>query len=637
MHSKTIQLGVIVLALRLLGKFHLPVPRILSTVALLLGVSRKAGYEAATRIEKLLSGEGQSQRGEDFEREVLRLRIQNQVLTYERDHPGVRFRERGCHLPGEAKSLCVRILRDFREELSESEIASLVGVSLTSLRRWHDEADADGNFPSKPDDRGQHSRANAEDVRQVLAEFKKLKEEGTSLTLEAFTEHYKRAYPHKPLDRRTITRILQAEGLLEVKTRSSPKPYHDQFEIYIPGAQVAVDATKAKVRFIAGEPETIIMSKEVALDVATCAVLGEALEVNENSDGVQRALVQARQECVSLLAVLSDNGPANRAEKTRACVERVSAVGQVFSFPYRPQTNGHLEGFFGQFSRVVGTIEIDDSSRETIARSVVEVIYRIYFHFHNHSPRKRLGDLAPMEYFRRYSSAPREKVEEARRGLHRQRERAAARRYPPERLCDPRFRSLVAGVLERNRIEKPLDEALKALLHYDNQAIESSSEAFYSYSQRDSFQEQKRTFSYFMGIVRKKQTEIDEARKREEAQALQARRFHQEQKEQQREVQREKAQEEEDLRREPERVVLQYAELLLTGGLRFKPRAFLESLRRGLKALIELGRPRRVIEQLALTIRSWAKYSEQLKDEMVEILRTEFQALVARGYHDSAG
>ena len=102
--SKTIQLGVIVLALRCIGKLHVPVPRIISLVARLLGVSRKAGYEAAERIEKALSEKAGKSAEKDLRRENLILRIRNQVLTYECGHPGVRFGERGRHLPAEARS-----------------------------------------------------------------------------------------------------------------------------------------------------------------------------------------------------------------------------------------------------------------------------------------------------------------------------------------------------------------------------------------------------------------------------------------------------------------------------------------------------------------------------------------------------
>lgn len=114
--SKTNQLGVIVLALSLIVKLHVTAPRIVSLAARLLGVSRKAGYKAAERIEKALSEKGDKSAQKDLRRENLILRIRNQVLTYECGHPGVRFRERGRHLPPEARSFCVRLLRDFKQE-----------------------------------------------------------------------------------------------------------------------------------------------------------------------------------------------------------------------------------------------------------------------------------------------------------------------------------------------------------------------------------------------------------------------------------------------------------------------------------------------------------------------------------------
>ena len=128
-------------------------------------------------------------------------------------------------------------------------------------------------------------------------------------------------------------------------------------------------------------------------------------------------------------------------------------------------------------------------------------------------------------------------------------------------------------------------------------------------------------------VALSKRLEIDEARVREEVEALKARRFEEDLKAHQRELEREKAQEEKDLRSEPERVILNYAELLLAGGLKFLRATLLESLRKGLKALLELERPREVVKHLAATIRSWAKYREQLKDQMVELLYAEYEAL----------
>ena len=86
--SKTIKLVVIILALGGLGKQGFSLPRIVAPVALLLGISRKSGYQAAWRIVEILRrAEQKAEAGSDFRRENTLLRIQLQVVTFERDHP----------------------------------------------------------------------------------------------------------------------------------------------------------------------------------------------------------------------------------------------------------------------------------------------------------------------------------------------------------------------------------------------------------------------------------------------------------------------------------------------------------------------------------------------------------------------
>ena len=133
--SKTIQLGVIILALQLLVHLKFPIPRLVRAVAHRLGVSRKSGYQGARRVLEILQDPERNHPDDSLGREVLHLRIQNQVLTYEREHPEVRFADRLRHLPEEAKSLCVRIFRDFQDKLPKSEIAQILGVSSAGIRR----------------------------------------------------------------------------------------------------------------------------------------------------------------------------------------------------------------------------------------------------------------------------------------------------------------------------------------------------------------------------------------------------------------------------------------------------------------------------------------------------------------------
>jgi transposase InsO family protein len=627
--SKKIQLGVIILALQLLGTLKIPfVPRIVRRAAQLFGVSRKSGYQAARWIREVLQNQPAAGPEDPLRRENIRLRIQNQVLAFERDHPGVRFADRHAHLPPEARSLCVRILRDFQSELSESSIAAEIGVPLSSLRRWDHAAGADFRFPEKPERRGTHRRAGPEDVARVIKEYLGLEK---SMTLEEFTQSFNRLHPDSPLDRKTITRILQAHHLSPIETRRPGEPYHPPFQVYFPGAQAAVDGKVCKVFFRSEPHKGFPVLEEVAIDIASTAILGEALQKRENAEGVQRVLVQAREECAPLLAVLSDNGPANRSAAVGKTIEEESQVGQIFSFPYHPQTNGHLEGLFGQFVRIAGRIEIDDTSKESLARSIVKTLWRIFIHFHNHSPRARLGGLSPLEYLRRYAALP-EEVERAKRGLQKQRERSEALRQKHPRLSDPAFRSLVEGIQKLHRLEANTEEALRALLPYDLRVIQSASHAFLVQSQRDGFDERKRTFAYFLGIVRNKQKEIDQERLRSHLEAKAMDRFRMEEAQAQEAIRREEAEEAQDLRLDPDRVVLKYAQLLLSGGLRWMRRTFGEGLRRGLKALHERGQGRpETLQRLAGTIQSWGKYRENLKEEMVKLLLAEYQIVVDPG------
>ena len=624
---KTIQLGVIILAFQLLGKLKISSPRLVLAAAVALGISRKSGYQALDRILALLGEEKAP--SEDPRRELLSLRIRIQVLTFERDHPAVRFGERAEHLPQPAKALCVRILRHFRSDLSESEIATHLGVPLSSLRRWNEEATESGEIPEKPERRGTHRHASREDAQRVLEEYKLLPE---PITLEEFTRRLNEKFPERTLDRKTITRILQRAWLREVETRDDAEPYHESFKVYFPGAQAALDGTKCDVVFKSEPPETITLTEEVAVDIASGAILGKSLGKEETAEGVERVLVEARSECAPILAVLSDNRSGNRSEAIERVVAQDGEVGQIFSFPAHPQTNGHMEGLFGQFSRIAGEIELDDSSRASLASSTLAVIWRIFTHFHNHSPRKRLGGVSPLEYLRRYHAEPKE-VQEARSGLKKQKERSESLRRPHPRFSDPRFRAEVKRIVETYRLEVPLDRAVRALVNFDTQAIQSASNAFFAYSQRDGFDERKRTFAYFMGIVANKQKELDQAAIRSQVESLKAQRVSAEAEEVRRQIQKEEAEEKESLRENPEGVILQYAKLLLSGRLRFLRERSLEKIRLALKALDRLGRATRAtLESLTVTIQSWGKYGEDLKGEMVKLLAAEYA--LARGPAD---
>jgi hypothetical protein len=630
--SKFKTLGVIVLGIQCLQKLNLPVPRIISCAAKALGVSRKSGYEAAKHIEAELAQEkGDAQHAEALGRENLLLRIQVQVLKYQVEHPQVRFSEAKKHLPDDAKSLCVRILRDFKGKLTLVQIANAIGIPKTSLDRWDKEADDQCQFPVKPERRGSGRHATPQEARQVVETFESLAKDKTrtSMKLEEFVNHYNKRYEEAPLDRRTITRILQAAGLHRPKPRSEQKgDYHGKFTVYFPGAQVAVDGKETTVHFTGESEESVTVVKEVAIDIASTAIVGDVLRDHEDAEGVKRVVVKAREECESILTVLADNRTANTAADAQCVMEEHSELGTIFTFPYHPSTNGYLEGFFGRFARIVGRIVIDDTSRATLARSIVELVWRIFIAFYNYSPRESLDFKGPVEYLKTYTVLPRE-VEEARKGLREQQRRSRRSREPHPRLSDPVFRALVTRILmDHNFDEVEFDDALRSLVHFDHGIIESASCAFSAYSQRDGFDEQKRHFRYFMGIVRKKQKARDQERRNAAADVLRAQSLLDQNAVYRHEVEKEEQKEREELKTEPEAVILRYAQMLMRGRFRLLKKKCLQRIRVGLRSLRRLGRATgHTFEKLALTIRTLPDFAEDVKEHMVRVLSDEYNVL----------
>ena len=87
-----------------------------------------------------------------------------------------------------------------------------------------------------------------------------------------------------------------------------------------------------------------IPSPYVDIDIASGAILGTALRREEDSDGVERVVVRAREECEKLLAVLADNGSANRSSAVRRVIDTAAEIGAIFSFPAHPRTKSRLRG-----------------------------------------------------------------------------------------------------------------------------------------------------------------------------------------------------------------------------------------------------------------------------------------------------
>ncbi len=222
-----------------------------------------------------------------------------------------------------------------------------------------------------------------------------------------------------------------------------------------------------------------------------------------------------------------------------------------------------------------------------------------------------------------------EELEAARKGLGAQQARSRASRTAHPRLADPAFRSLVQSILKTHSFELPLDEALNALVSFDHVIIQHAEAAFFVARQRDGFDPRKSHFAYFMGIVRNKQKELDQARLGSRLDHYAAQTVFDESAAQDAAIAKEDQQERGQLATEPEKVILKYSHLLMRGRFRLMRDTWLARIREGLKALRRLGRTTRIVlENLTIAIRGFSDFAEDVKERMGRILAEEFAAIV---------
>jgi hypothetical protein len=184
----------------------------------------------------------------------------------------------------------------------------------------------------------------------------------------------------------------------------------------------------------------------------------------------------------------------------------------------------------------------------------------------------------------------------------------------------------VARIIEAHRLDVEKKKALEFLVHFDQRVIESASCDFSAYSKRDGFDERKRHFAYFVGIVKNKQKEVDKARRESAADVLRTERLLDEKAVHDHEVKEERRQENRDLEIRPDRVIIKYAGLLMQGRFRLLRKTCLSRIRDGLVAFQRLGKASpQIVEILTLKIRSLPYFAEDLKDRMVKLLSEEME------------
>ncbi len=376
-------------------------------------------------------------------------------------------------------------------------VAWSLRMSPTTLLDWDRCFDINLIPYEKKERRGKTVKVTAKMVRQVITLAEKKQGKKEQIIIESFTREFNMA-GDLSLGAETIREILIANDLWAVNTRIKRPVFYKNLCQRIPNSLLSIDGSEIELN-IDGEPHKFNL--ELGVDVGSFNHTGFNIGKSETSQAVLSVLKQHVRDYGCPLGVVFDHGTANLSEDVRTWLIKHD-IEIVPAGPGNPKGNGTDEGAFSQLKKVLGTIELDSSSPENLGKSVLCALVALYMEMRNKlSLRKScITPQAVMEI---------EINEEVR-----QKER--------ERLIQHNMKRKGSGE-EQNKLETlhwliqnhdlevdtpSFRRAEYSIKFYSTDAIQKTEKAFLRAVDRNN---DKKNISYFFGILKNIQQELDDA------------------------------------------------------------------------------------------------------------------------------
>lgn len=369
-------------------------------------------------------------------------------------------------------------------------------LPFSLLSDWNQSFDEKMRLFKIPEGRGKGSKITAEMVRQIVREATVLKEQGNRLRLQRFTSHIKAAHDIC-LSRKKVKEILIANNLFEARTRKSRPGFYQSIRKEIPNGLVSVDGSEYSVLI---DQIPYKFNVELCVDVSSFAHTAFSVGEVENSDEIITVLKTHVKNWGIPLGMLCDYGSSNLSEQTRAYLEN-NDIELVPVGPRNPKGNGTDEGAFSQMKQVLGTIHLDTSSPEALAKAILEKMISIYIAMRNRTPSKS-SLLAPQENMKAPECQVKRDLERQKLKAHNMRRRASQE----DQIKLDRLSYLIRyhGIRPENEARTRAERTIKA---FELKAIGAAEQAFLRAVARDP---KKASLPYFFGILKNIQQESDD-------------------------------------------------------------------------------------------------------------------------------
>jgi len=347
-----------------------------------------------------------------------------------------------------------------------------------------------------PDLRGKAGIVTADLVRQVV---KIARKEKKRLRLKSFTRNLKKQ--GITLSSKTVSDILTANDLYEVKVKNRRPRFYQSLRQRIPNSLLSIDGKEFKV--ICGD-KTHTFNLEMSVDVNSFSHTAYSVSDTETTAEFIKVLEEHGLRWGNPLAVVTDHGSANLSDAAMTYLKDKD-IEILPAGPGNPKGNGTVESAFSGMEEVIGTITLDTSSSQALAKSVLEKIISIYVIMRNRTvtQRAKLPPEAMMQI----------PVTSQQRKAHKEffKKRVEKRKKPPPTVKQDRIQWLI----KHHKIEvddNNIVRARKCIEYYDREAISKTEEAFLRAVSRN---HDRCNLAYFFGILKNIQMDIDAARHKE--------------------------------------------------------------------------------------------------------------------------
>jgi len=381
------------------------------------------------------------------------------------------------------------------------EIAWGLHVSQSVLGDWNRVFDEAMRALEVPEHRGKASKITVEMVRLIVRAAEEIVEKGKRLRIKGFTKEL-RERQGIDLSKRKVREVLIANNLFAPETRRKRPRFYLSLRKEIPNGLLSLDGSQMVV-WIDKEPYKF--NVELGVDVKTFDHTSFSVGDSESSEELIKVIEAHREKWGEPVGVLFDHRSSNLSEEVRKYLQS-HGIEIVPAGPYNAKGNGTDEGAFSQMKQALGMIRLNVSSPRELARSVLEKLISLYIAMRNRiSIRGRI--LTPSEDMA--TPVPWEQRDLEREKLKEHNRLKVERKEDQDKFDRLHCMLRYHGMAPERAALKHAERSIKG---YEVEAISAAEEAFLKAVNRNP---EKKTLSYFFGIlVRIQRQRDDEAYRR---------------------------------------------------------------------------------------------------------------------------